>query len=96
MQAMKRFAGSYVVYDESNAAFLEHLETKNWAAVGVYRWNGQFKGHLIGHFNSRAQAERAIYSAFVRPVWPKRYDMRMSELLDRRAHMEVLASVGLG
>lgn len=96
MKAMKRFAGSFVVYDESNAAFLEHLASKDWAAVGVYRWNGRYKGHLIGRFGTRAEAERATYVAFASPPWPGRYDMPMRELLDRQAHVDVLSSVGLG
>jgi len=96
MKAMKRFSGSYVVYDEFNAAFLEHLATKEWASVGVYRWNGHYRGHLIGRFASRAEAERATYSAFAKPAWPGRYEMPMRELLDRQAHLDVLSSVGLG
>ncbi|MDO1558408.1 hypothetical protein Q0812_03080 [Brevundimonas sp. 2R-24] len=96
MKALKRFAGSFVAYDESNAAFLERLAAKDWAAIGVYRWNGRYKGHLIGRFGSRAEAERATYSAFADPPWPRRYEMPVRELLNRQAHFEVLSSVGLG
>ncbi len=96
MKAKKRFAGSFIVHDECNAAFLEHLASKEWAAIGVYRWNGRYKGHLIGRFRSRTEAERATYMAFASPPWTGRYEMPIEELLDRQAHVDVLSSVGLG